>query len=591
MISTSEEISQNVQLIKRLAIVFIFSNVVFVFRWAAAIVFGSVIQKPNTSSKKDNGDSDNIMSSSKRFGFALTEVPQLLYAKGLSNRNLFQDVDKADPELNGEQAIQKAKQIISAGDIVDLELSPEQVNQEAEQIISDGDKVTYEIVDNSNFTGNQFSSNANDDINNQTYLTSMKKKDLSDSPSSKTGLTQVSENNENSGKKLQAVIGEEDKSINVNVVDEKPMRHGISSRQLKKQLKSYLLKITRIPTKMIRLIYGVMARCDVSTHLEGALNNSFIGVDNIANSSAVFTRALLTKATAKYGVKVVIGKVKCVAVEGDCMGHGLPEALNGHMYARCTKRAALTQSRCASTVLRSVAETLVGQRRSNNFVIVSVSPNDWKALLKREGFPLYQNNIDVAKPSKTNATNKLSNDGLEVFLDGSVFYKHDLQIWVKVEFDAELFYDAHKVAAKLSEGILNVKFHIGTKETMMAETFSIKCCGHVEKVYTSELLSLIITQTQDLSVGSSLVEEDKLDLATTLLAKAKGVSLLLPTDMVIADKFAPDSNNRSMIFTFYKAQDLPVGSSLVEEDKLDLAYTLLAKAKGVSLLLPRYGHC
>ncbi|GKA12658.1 3-phosphoglycerate kinase, partial [Tanacetum coccineum] len=35
-----------------------------------------------------------------------------------------------------------------------------------------------------------------------------------------------------------------------------------------------------------------------------------------------------------------------------------------------------------------------------------------------------------------------------------------------------------------------------------------------------------------------------------------------------------------MIFTFYKAQDLSVGSSLVEEDKLDLATTLLAKAKG-----------
>ncbi|KAL0676092.1 hypothetical protein Bca4012_004073 [Brassica carinata] len=43
-----------------------------------------------------------------------------------------------------------------------------------------------------------------------------------------------------------------------------------------------------------------------------------------------------------------------------------------------------------------------------------------------------------------------------------------------------------------------------------------------------------------------------------------------------------------MIFTFYKAQGLSVGSSLVEEDKLELATSLLAKAKakGVSLLLP-----
>lgn len=43
-----------------------------------------------------------------------------------------------------------------------------------------------------------------------------------------------------------------------------------------------------------------------------------------------------------------------------------------------------------------------------------------------------------------------------------------------------------------------------------------------------------------------------------------------------------------MIFTFYKAQGYPVGSSLVEEDKLDLAKALMEKAevKGVSLVLP-----
>ncbi|GJV41797.1 3-phosphoglycerate kinase [Tanacetum coccineum] len=38
-------------------------------------------------------------------------------------------------------------------------------------------------------------------------------------------------------------------------------------------------------------------------------------------------------------------------------------------------------------------------------------------------------------------------------------------------------------------------------------------------------------------------------------------------------------SGEGMIFTFYKARDLSVGSSLVEEDKLDLATTLYAKAK------------
>jgi phosphoglycerate kinase len=45
-------------------------------------------------------------------------------------------------------------------------------------------------------------------------------------------------------------------------------------------------------------------------------------------------------------------------------------------------------------------------------------------------------------------------------------------------------------------------------------------------------------------IGKSLVEEDKLDLANSLIAKAKGkgVNLLLPTDSIIADNFSNDAN-------------------------------------------------
>jgi phosphoglycerate kinase len=47
-------------------------------------------------------------------------------------------------------------------------------------------------------------------------------------------------------------------------------------------------------------------------------------------------------------------------------------------------------------------------------------------------------------------------------------------------------------------------------------------------------------------VGKSLVEEDKLELAKALEAKAKekNVTLLLPTDIVVADKFAADANSQ-----------------------------------------------
>lgn len=53
-------------------------------------------------------------------------------------------------------------------------------------------------------------------------------------------------------------------------------------------------------------------------------------------------------------------------------------------------------------------------------------------------------------------------------------------------------------------------------------------------------------KAQGLSVGGSLVEDDKLELAKELMdkAKAKGVEFVLPTDVVVADKFAADAANK-----------------------------------------------
>jgi len=52
-------------------------------------------------------------------------------------------------------------------------------------------------------------------------------------------------------------------------------------------------------------------------------------------------------------------------------------------------------------------------------------------------------------------------------------------------------------------------------------------------------------KAQGLAVGGSLVEEDKVELAKSLMEQAEG-KILLPTDVVIADNFAPDANAKTV---------------------------------------------
>ncbi len=59
-------------------------------------------------------------------------------------------------------------------------------------------------------------------------------------------------------------------------------------------------------------------------------------------------------------------------------------------------------------------------------------------------------------------------------------------------------------------------------------------------------MSYTFFKAQGGEIGKSLVENDKLDLATTLLAKAKAknINLMLPEDSVIADAFSNDANTQ-----------------------------------------------
>jgi phosphoglycerate kinase len=68
----------------------------------------------------------------------------------------------------------------------------------------------------------------------------------------------------------------------------------------------------------------------------------------------------------------------------------------------------------------------------------------------------------------------------------------------------------------------------------------------VDTVLVGGAMVFTFFKAQGLSVGNSLVEDDKLDLAKSILAKAKqkGVKLLLPTDVVVADKFDAAANTK-----------------------------------------------
>jgi phosphoglycerate kinase len=70
----------------------------------------------------------------------------------------------------------------------------------------------------------------------------------------------------------------------------------------------------------------------------------------------------------------------------------------------------------------------------------------------------------------------------------------------------------------------------------------------VDKLLIGGGMIFTFYKARGLSVGKSLVEDEFLDLAKSLEAKAKekGVELLLPTDVVVADKFDKDADTQTV---------------------------------------------
>lgn len=84
-----------------------------------------------------------------------------------------------------------------------------------------------------------------------------------------------------------------------------------------------------------------------------------------------------------------------------------------------------------------------------------------------------------------------------------------------------------------------VSSKIGVIESMLAK---------VDKLVIGGGMVFTFLKARGLDTGSSLVEEDKIDLAKELEAKAKekGVEFILPTDVVVADKFDAEANTQTV---------------------------------------------
>merc|ERR1719486_1424982 len=84
-----------------------------------------------------------------------------------------------------------------------------------------------------------------------------------------------------------------------------------------------------------------------------------------------------------------------------------------------------------------------------------------------------------------------------------------------------------------------VSSKIGVIESLMEK---------VDKIVIGGGMVFTFLKARGLETGSSLVEDDQLELATKLekIAKEKGITFILPSDVIVADKFAADAATQTV---------------------------------------------
>jgi len=97
----------------------------------------------------------------------------------------------------------------------------------------------------------------------------------------------------------------------------------------------------------------------------------------------------------------------------------------------------------------------------------------------------------------------------------------------------------------------------------------------VDKLVLGGGMVFTFLKARGVSVGNSLVEDDQLELATKLekIAAEKGVKLFLASDVVVADKFAPDAQNKVVSIDAIPAgwMGLDIGPNTIADIQAGLA--------------------
>ncbi|MDD3276336.1 MAG: phosphoglycerate kinase, partial [Kiritimatiellales bacterium] len=183
-------------------------------------------------------------------------------------------------------------------------------------------------------------------------------------------------------------------------------------------------------------------------------------------------------------------------------------------------------------------------------------------------------------------------DGLKV---GEILVLENLRFYAEEEGKAKLADDAtdeEKAAAKKE---MKAKQDVFARElATFGDVYVDDAFGTAHRAHAS---MAVVTKYIDQCAAGFLLEKEIEYLGKTLEAPAKpfvaiigGAKISGKIDVVINLMSKCDAIliGGGMAYTFYKAKGFPIGGSLVEDDKVELAKEILAQAeaKGVKLMLP-----